>query len=77
MESVDYTSWEKRLEENRAEQERHIAPAMELLHEHSIREYEASTLMNVYRGLYSSHKAVIRTLRDLQWTDTVSVNGAE
>jgi phosphate:Na+ symporter len=50
----------RRLEENKDELERLTAHALTLLQEHAIKEYEASTLMNVYREVYSSHKALLK-----------------
>ena len=56
---------EGELEANRSGQQRRIEHALTLLHNHAIKEYEASTLMNIYRELYSSHKAILQTLQDL------------
>jgi len=69
--------WDFQLAENREGQERRIANALTLLHDHSIKEYEASTLMNIYRGLYSSHKAIIQCLQDLQPVRSDSAYAAE
>lgn len=51
---------EQALEHNKHQLEKVSAQALQLLQEHSIKEYEASTLMNVYREIYSSHKALLK-----------------
>lgn len=70
-------NWQLKLEENRTDQERRIAEALSMLHEHAISEYEASTLMNIHRGLYSSHKAILHSFLDLALTRTGSAETAK
>ncbi|MFM2134764.1 MAG: hypothetical protein RL021_164 [Bacteroidota bacterium] len=50
----------RRLQANKTELERMTANTLTLLQEHDIKEYEASTLMNVYREIYSSHKSLLK-----------------
>jgi len=50
------------LTENNREQEHYVQRTMDLLHHHQIKEFEAATLVNVYRELHSSHKAIIKAM---------------
>lgn len=53
------------LKENIAAQDISIRGTLDLLREHKVKEFEASTLLNVYREIYSSHKAMLNALEDL------------
>lgn len=50
------------LDVNDQEQEELVRRTLEVLHHHRIKEYEAATLVNVYRELHSSHKAIIKAM---------------
>lgn len=60
--------------ENRERHQKDIESVMQLLKEEKITELDASTLLNLYRELYSSHKALVAALADLH--ELVNTTGA-
>ncbi|MFZ5971568.1 MAG: Na/Pi cotransporter family protein [Bacteroidota bacterium] len=60
--------------ENRERHQKDIESVMQLLKEEKITELDASTLLNLYRELYSSHKALVAALADLH--EPVNTTGA-
>ncbi|MEY4595499.1 MAG: hypothetical protein RIQ47_1909 [Bacteroidota bacterium] len=53
---------DEKLAENDREQELAVRETMDALHRHTIKEYEAATLVNVYRELHSSQKAILKSM---------------
>ncbi|MFM8431437.1 MAG: Na/Pi cotransporter family protein [Bacteroidota bacterium] len=65
-------SLEEELESNRRWHIERVGGAMELLQQHKIKEYESSTLINVYHELYSSRKALLRAYSGLRKIELIS-----